>query len=77
MDGVMSNVAAAWLGAPSRWELAAEAIAVKIRWFGVLLGYVVVNIATHPPERLVTHVDQLADEPEATIVFDFADHRRG
>jgi signal transduction histidine kinase len=52
MDGVMSKVAAR-LVVPSRWELAAEAIAVKIRWFGVLLGYVVVNIATHPPERLV------------------------
>lgn len=29
--------------APSRWELAAEAIAVKIRWFGLLVGYVLVN----------------------------------
>jgi signal transduction histidine kinase len=27
----------------NRWELAAEAIAVKIRWFGLLVGYVVVN----------------------------------
>jgi signal transduction histidine kinase len=27
----------------SRWELAAEAIAVKIRWFGLLVGYVLVN----------------------------------
>lgn len=23
----------------SRWELAAENIAVKIRWFGILFGY--------------------------------------
>jgi two-component system, NtrC family, sensor kinase len=30
--------------APSRWELAAEAIAVKIRWFGLLVGYVLVNV---------------------------------
>lgn len=30
--------------APARWELAAEAIAVKIRWFGLLLGYLVVNM---------------------------------
>src|SRR5947209_4443454 len=30
--------------APSRWELAAEAIAVKIRWFGLLVGYVIVNL---------------------------------
>src|SRR5437588_12333171 len=27
----------------SRWELAAERIAVKIRWFGLLFGYVLVN----------------------------------
>lgn len=26
-----------------RWELAAETIAVKIRWFGLLVGYVLVN----------------------------------
>jgi signal transduction histidine kinase len=31
--------------APSRWELAAEAIAVKIRWFGLLIGYLLVNVA--------------------------------
>src|SRR5215208_3621200 len=37
---------------PSRWELAAEAIAVKIRWFGLILGYVVVNVSDHGPERL-------------------------
>src|SRR6266851_5685133 len=30
----------------TRWELAAEAIAVKIRWFGLLVGYVVVNACT-------------------------------
>src|SRR5262245_52427604 len=29
---------------PPRWELAAEAIAVKIRWFGLLVGYVLVNV---------------------------------
>ncbi len=29
---------------PSRWELAAEAIAVKVRWFGLLVGYLLVNI---------------------------------
>jgi two-component system, NtrC family, sensor kinase len=29
---------------PSRWELAAETIAVKIRWFGLLVGYVLVNV---------------------------------
>jgi hypothetical protein len=29
---------------PPRWELAAEAIAVKIRWFGLIVGYALVNI---------------------------------
>src|ERR1035438_7410897 len=28
----------------SRWELAAENIAVKIRWFGLLFGYLLVNV---------------------------------
>ncbi|HEV3446419.1 MAG TPA: histidine kinase dimerization/phospho-acceptor domain-containing protein, partial [Gemmataceae bacterium] len=32
---------------PSRWELAAEAIAVKIRWFGLIVGYVLVNVPGH------------------------------
>jgi signal transduction histidine kinase len=29
----------------SRWELAAETIAVKIRWFGLIVGYLLVNVA--------------------------------
>ena len=29
---------------PLRWELAAETIAVKIRWFGLLFGYIFVNL---------------------------------
>jgi signal transduction histidine kinase len=29
---------------PPRWELAAENISVKIRWFGLLVGYVLVNV---------------------------------
>jgi two-component system NtrC family sensor kinase len=29
----------------SRWELAAENIAVKIRWFGILFGYLLVNLS--------------------------------
>jgi two-component system, NtrC family, sensor kinase len=37
--------------APSRWELAAETIAVKIRWFGLLVGFVLVNVVEHTPER--------------------------
>jgi two-component system, NtrC family, sensor kinase len=50
MSEVTSGEARA--GAPSPWELAAEAIAVKIRWFGLLIGYVVVNVSDHAPERL-------------------------
>ena len=38
--------------APSPWELAAEAIAVKIRWFGLLVGYAVVHLRSHAPENL-------------------------
>lgn len=29
---------------PPRWELAAETIAVKVRWAGLLIGYVLVNL---------------------------------
>jgi signal transduction histidine kinase len=36
---------------PSPWELAAEAIAVKIRWFGLLVGYLVVNLSAGPSEQ--------------------------
>lgn len=36
---------------PTRWELAAETIAVKMRWFGLLVGYIFVNVAAHTPER--------------------------
>jgi two-component system NtrC family sensor kinase len=38
---------------PPRWELAAEAIVVKIRWFGLLLGYLSVNFAADADHRLV------------------------
>ena len=36
---------------PSPWELAAEAIAVKIRWFGLLVGYFLVNLAGHGADQ--------------------------
>ena len=35
---------------PLRWELAAETIAVKIRWFGLVVGYAVVNLGDARPE---------------------------
>ncbi len=34
-------------GLPSRWELAAETIAVRIRWFGLVIGYLLVNFTSH------------------------------
>jgi signal transduction histidine kinase len=37
--------------APSPWELAAEAVAVKIRWFGLLIGYAAVNLTDHEAAR--------------------------
>jgi len=37
----MANAA---LAALQRWELAAEAIAIKIRWFGLVIGYALVNL---------------------------------
>jgi signal transduction histidine kinase len=37
---------------PPRWELAAEAIVVKIRWFGLVLGYLAVNAAPNVEHRL-------------------------
>ncbi len=37
--------------APPRWELAAETIAVKIRWFGLLVGYVLANVDDLAPGR--------------------------
>src|SRR5712691_10641547 len=36
---------------PTRWELAAETIAVKIRWFGLLVGYLLVNFDEHGAEH--------------------------
>ncbi len=36
---------------PPRWELAAETIAVKIRWVGLLVGYLVVNVDDPGDER--------------------------
>ena len=37
-------MATAALAALQRWELAAEAIAIKIRWFGLVVGYALVNL---------------------------------
>src|SRR5262249_31349345 len=40
----MSSVQVPLSARSSGWELAAETIAVKIRWFGLLVGYVLVNV---------------------------------
>ncbi len=37
----------------SRWELAAETIAVKMRWFGILFGYLLVNLGDAGAHRPV------------------------
>jgi signal transduction histidine kinase len=42
------NDASAGINRTSPWELAAETIAVKIRWFGLLVGYVLVNVDEQP-----------------------------
>jgi two-component system NtrC family sensor kinase len=47
----MSHQPASTTPASSPWELAAEAIAVKIRWFGLLVGYVLVNTHAHTPRQ--------------------------
>ncbi len=31
---------------PARWDVAAEAVAVKIRWFGLVVGYLYANVGT-------------------------------
>ena len=36
----------------TRWDLAAETIAVKIRWFGILFGYLLVNLGDVRDHRL-------------------------
>src|SRR5687767_2583521 len=41
----LSPTSSAPTGWPSRWELAAEAVVIKIRWFGLLIGYLLVNVA--------------------------------
>jgi signal transduction histidine kinase len=38
----------------SPWELAAENIAVKIRWFGLLVGFILVNLHDHTRLRQTT-----------------------
>jgi signal transduction histidine kinase len=48
----MATVSRDWPAAlPSRWELAAETIAVKIRWFGLLVGYLLVLAGSAPGQR--------------------------
>lgn len=42
-------------GGLARWELAAEAIAVKIRWFGRLVGFLLVNVGDPSPSRPVVN----------------------
>ena len=57
-------MAAAEPTAPPRWELAAENIAVKIRWFGLFLGYLYVNTSAEGPGRLTLN----ATDPEEFLL---------
>ncbi|MFO0967158.1 MAG: hypothetical protein U0793_16460 [Gemmataceae bacterium] len=41
---------------PSRWELAAEAIAVKIRWFGILFGYLIVSFGAEEHRDILSAI---------------------
>jgi len=50
---IIGMAAPATLSRPPRWELAAENIAVKIRWIGVLVGYLSVNLGPPVPHRAV------------------------
>src|SRR5689334_20262891 len=42
-----------YLSTPLRTDLAAQAIVVKIRWFGLILGYVYVNFGSMAPHPLL------------------------
>ncbi len=44
----VAQVEAMTMREPSGWELAAESITVKIRWFGVVVGYLLVNLLDRP-----------------------------
>ncbi|MGE5192588.1 MAG: sensor histidine kinase [Deltaproteobacteria bacterium] len=44
----MTETATTAIREPSGWELAAESITVKIRWFGVVAGYLLVNSFDRP-----------------------------
>jgi signal transduction histidine kinase len=42
--------------APLRWELAAETIAVKIRWFGLVVGYLLVNAGSYDDRAVLNAI---------------------
>jgi signal transduction histidine kinase len=60
----------------SRWELAAETIAVKIRWFGLLVGYVLVN-ASDPGDANLLLLNAILALGAVYTVFDTAYSLRG
>lgn len=41
---------------PIRWELAAQSIVLRIRWFGLILGYAYVNFGSRASDRLYLDV---------------------
>ena len=50
--GPQSRPMAAGLTERSRWELSAESAVVKLRWFGVVMGYILVQTRTGPARPL-------------------------
>lgn len=59
-----------------RWELAAETIAVKIRWFGLVVGYLLVNLDDSvPPERCAVLNALLALGAVYTLFDTYASYR--
>src|SRR5215813_7093908 len=62
--------------APPRWELAAETIAVKIRWFGLLVGYALVNLH-HPPAAHAAVLNAILALGAGYALLDTAHNLRG
>src|SRR5262249_54859017 len=48
---MLPMTAASASAVPPRWELAAENIAVKVRWFGLVVGYVLVMVSDLGEDR--------------------------
>jgi signal transduction histidine kinase len=63
--------------AASRWDLAAEAIVVKIRWFGLVLGYLFVNFEPSRPTADALALNSLLGLGTAYAIIDTLYSLRG